>query len=131
LVRGGGANSLGVVTVEAVFAVAAIVTLGGECAGDGLVVPFVFFLAVAPCFVVNALAHLKEEAIGCVSAAVVEVSYPPAATATVADMLAFAFPPVGRVGVGVVTSQFAEVNNGARGGYFGLNRSGEGAFSSA
>eukprot|EP00962_Isochrysis_galbana_P011335 scaffold3180_cov196-Isochrysis_galbana.AAC.1 len=85
---------------------------------------------VAPCFVVNALAHLKEEAIRCVSAAVVEVSYPPAATATVADMLAFAFPPVGRVGVGVVTSQFAEVNNGARGGYFGLNRSGEGAFSS-
>jgi len=66
LVGGGGTGSLGVVEVKAALTVAAIVALGGESAGDGLGNPFVFFLAVAPCFVVNALAHLEEEAISCV-----------------------------------------------------------------
>jgi len=101
---GGGACSLGEVKVKAALAVAAMVTLGGECAGNRLGVPFVFFLAVAPCFVMNTLAHLKEEALGSISAAEVELSNPPAAAATVADMFAFAFSPVRGVRVSVVAS---------------------------
>jgi hypothetical protein len=61
------------VVVKAALAVAAVVTLGGESAGDGLGDPFVFFLAVAPCFVVNTLAHLEEEALSCVRATVIEL----------------------------------------------------------
>eukprot|EP00962_Isochrysis_galbana_P026098 scaffold8069_cov126-Isochrysis_galbana.AAC.15 len=44
---------------------------------------------VAPCFVMNTLAHMKEEALGGVSAAEVELSNPPAAAATVADMSSY------------------------------------------
>jgi len=49
-----------VVEVQAVFAIAAEFTFFGEGAEDGLGIPLVFLLAGGPCFVVNALAHLKE-----------------------------------------------------------------------
>jgi len=80
------------VVVQAALAVAAVEALGGEGAGDGLGDPFVFFLAVAPCFVVDTLALLEEEeeALGCVRATVIELGYPSAAAATVTGVLAFA-----------------------------------------
>jgi len=88
------------VVVKAALAVAAVEALGGEGAGDGLGDPFVFFLAVAPCFVVDTLALLEEEALSCVRATVLEFGYPSAAAATVTGVLAFA--PVRRVRIGVV-----------------------------
>jgi len=120
-----------VVVVKAALAVAAVLTLGGESAGNGLGDPFVFFLAVAPCFVVNALAHLEEEAVLCVRATIIEFGYPTAAAATVTGVLPFAFAPVRWVRVGVVAPLFTEIYNGAGGGYFGFNRGGEEAFGGA
>jgi len=65
----------------------------------------------------------------------VKVGNPAAATATMADMFVFAFPPVGgvRVRVSVVSSQFAEaeVYYGARGGDFGFGGGREEAFGGA
>eukprot|EP00962_Isochrysis_galbana_P024001 scaffold7320_cov139-Isochrysis_galbana.AAC.9 len=59
-----------------------------EGAKDGLGVPFVFLLAAGPCFVVNAFAHLEEEAVGDISAPIIKLSHPAAASsATVADVL--------------------------------------------
>jgi len=51
------------VRVEATFAVAAVFALFGESAGDSLGGPFVFFLAVASCFVVDTFPHLEEETV--------------------------------------------------------------------
>jgi len=114
-----------VVVVKAALAVAAAVTLSGESAGDGLGDPFVFFLAVAPCFVVNALAYLEEEALLCVGAAIIKLGYPAAAAATVTGVLSLAFAPVRWVRVGVVAPLFAEIYNGAGGGYLGFHRGSE------
>eukprot|EP00962_Isochrysis_galbana_P058343 scaffold31371_cov171-Isochrysis_galbana.AAC.1 len=60
---------------------------------------------VAPCFVVDTLALLEEEALGCVGATVIELGYTSAAADTVTGVLAFAVPPVMRVRIGVVAAQ--------------------------
>eukprot|EP00962_Isochrysis_galbana_P001008 scaffold269_cov123-Isochrysis_galbana.AAC.19 len=103
-VLGGGAGATGVVKVKAVLAVTAIFSLFREGA---------------------------EEAIGNVSATVVKIGNPAAARATMANMFVFAFPPVGGVRVSVVSSQFAEVYYGARGGDFGFGGGREEAFGGA
>jgi len=50
----------------------------------------VLFLAFASCFVVDTFTHLEEKAVGNVSAAIVKLSDPSAATAAVTDVLVFA-----------------------------------------
>jgi len=119
------------VKVKAAFAIAAVFTFGREGTSNGLGGPFVLFLAVASCFIMDALAHLVKEAVRGVSATSVEFGYPAAAAAAMAEVLVLAFTPVGRVGVGVVASMFAEVYYGAGRGYFGLYSGSEEAFSSA
>jgi len=49
----------------------------------------------------------------------------------VTGVLAFAFPPVRWVRVGVVAPLFAETYNGAGGGYLGFNRGSKEAFGGA
>jgi len=120
-----------VVVVKAALAVAAVFPLGGESTGDGLGDPVVFFLAIASCFIVDTLAHLEEGALGIVSATLIEVGDPAAATATLANLFVLAFPPVGGVRVSVVATQFAKVNDGARRGYFGFGCGREEAFGGA
>jgi len=63
--------------------------------------------------------------------AVIELGHPTTATAAEADLLGLAFPTIRGVGVGVVSSVFAEIYYGARRGCFGFGGCGEKAFSSA
>eukprot|EP00962_Isochrysis_galbana_P010679 scaffold2963_cov112-Isochrysis_galbana.AAC.3 len=93
----------------------------GVCGGKSL----------AACFIVDTFAHFEEEAVGVVSAPVIEVSGPAAAPATEADLFAFALSTSGGVRVGVVSSKLTEIYDGAWGGNFGLNSGGESAFSCA
>eukprot|EP00962_Isochrysis_galbana_P026816 scaffold8360_cov122-Isochrysis_galbana.AAC.1 len=99
-----GACSTGAVKVKAAFAIAAVFSFCREG---------------------------TEEAVRGVSATSVEVGYPAAAAAAMAEVLVLAFPPVRRVGVSVVASEFAKVYYGAGRGNFGLYSGGEEAFSCA